>query len=98
MNNYIINNKENYDLAYAESTENPVKFWDDIASKNFVWEKKWSSVVNWNFDKAEIKWFENSKLNITVNCIDRHVKENPDKIAILFEIPRKTKILKYKSF
>ena len=85
MNNYIINNKANYDLAYAESTENPVKFWDDIASKNFEWEKKWSSVVNWNFDKAEVKWFENSKLNITVNCIDRHVKENPDKIAILFE-------------
>ena len=85
MNNYLINNKNKYDSAYNESLNNPEKFWNDIASENFSWYDKWSSVVEWDFHKAKINWFSNAKLNITVNCIDRHVKTHPDKIAILFE-------------
>ena len=85
MNNYLINNKNKYDSAYNESLNNPEKFWNDIASENFLWFDKWSSVVEWDFHKAKINWFSNAKLNITVNCIDRHVKTHPDKIAILFE-------------
>ena len=85
MNNYLINNKNKYDSAYNESLNNPEKFWNDIASENFSWFDKWSSVVEWDFHKAKINWFSNAKLNITVNCIDRHVKTHPDKIAILFE-------------
>ena len=85
MNNYLINNKNKYDSAYNESLNNPEKFWNDIASENFSWYDKWSSVVEWDFYKAKINWFSNAKLNITVNCIDRHVKTHPDKIAILFE-------------
>ena len=85
MNNYLINNKNKYDSAYNESLNNPEKFWNDIASENFLWYDKWSSVVEWDFHKAKINWFSNAKLNITVNCIDRHVKTHPDKIAILFE-------------
>ena len=85
MNNYLINNKNKYDSAYNESLNNPEKFWNDIASENFLWFDKWSSVVEWDFHKAKINWFSNAKLNITVNCIDRHVKTHPNKIAILFE-------------
>ena len=85
MNNYLINDKNKYDSAYNESLNNPEKFWNDIASENFSWYDKWSSVVEWDFHKAKINWFSNAKLNITVNCIDRHVKTHPDKIAILFE-------------
>ena len=85
MNNYLINNKNKYDSAYNESLNNPEKFWNDIALENFSWYDKWSSVVEWDFHKAKINWFSNAKLNITVNCIDRHVKTHPDKIAILFE-------------
>ena len=85
MNNYLINNKNKYDSAYNESLNNPEKFWNDIASENFLWYDKWSSVVEWDFHKAKMNWFSNAKLNITVNCIDRHVKTHPDKIAILFE-------------
>jgi acetyl-CoA synthetase len=85
MTNYLINNKDKYDSAYNESLNNPEKFWNDIASENFSWYDKWSSVVEWDFHKAKINWFSNAKLNITVNCIDRHVKTHPDKIAILFE-------------
>ncbi len=85
MNNYLINNKNKYNSAYNESLNNPEKFWNDIASENFLWYDKWSSVVEWDFHKAKINWFTNAKLNITVNCIDRHVKTHPDKIAILFE-------------
>ena len=85
MNNYLINNKNKYDSAYNESLNNPEKFWNDIASENFSWYDKWSSVLEWDFHKAKINWFSNAKLNITVNCIDRHVKTHPDKTAILFE-------------
>ena len=85
MNNYLINNKNKYDSAYNESLNNPEKFWNDIALENFSWYDKWSSVVEWDFHKAKINWFSNAKLNITVNCIDRHVKTHPNKIAILFE-------------
>ena len=85
MNNYLIYNKNKYDSAYNESLNNPEKFWNDIASENFSWYDKWSSVLEWDFHKAKINWFSNAKLNITVNCIDRHVKTHPDKIAILFE-------------
>ncbi len=85
MDNYIINTKEKYLELYEDSIKNPEKFWDDIASNNFKWHKKWSKVVEWDFKSAKISWFKNAKLNITVNCIDRHVENTPNKTAIIFE-------------
>jgi acetyl-CoA synthetase len=73
-----------YQTAYKESVENPEKFWQSIAEK-FLWKKKWDKTLEWDFSKPEIKWFQGGVLNITENCLDRHLKENGDKTAILWE-------------
>lgn len=81
---YQISTRENYDKQYAESVANPEKFWAGVA-ENFVWRKKWDKVLEWNFKDPVIKWFINSKLNITENCLDRHLEKNPDSTAIIWE-------------
>lgn len=73
-----------YQLAYKKSVETPELFWDEIAS-NFQWKKKWAKTLDWNFTEPNVKWFVNGKLNITENCIDRHLETQPDKIAIIWE-------------
>ena len=85
MSNYNLTSKEQYLNAYQDSMEHPEKFWEEIAEENFVWKKKWENIVDWDFTKPEIKWFEGAKLNITENCIDRHLETRGDKTAILFE-------------
>lgn len=79
-----ISNFEEYQDAYRQSTENPERFWGGIAS-HFVWKKKWDRVLEWNFSDPDIRWFEGGKLNITENCLDRHLATNGDKIAIIWE-------------
>ena len=76
-----INSKEEYNSEYKRSVENPELFWATIA-KSFYWYKNWDRVLNWNFDEPNVKWFEGGKLNITENCLDRHLKRRGDQIAI----------------
>ena len=85
MSHYNLTSKEQYLNAYQDSMEHPEKFWEEIAEENFVWRKKWENIVDWDFTKPEIKWFEGAKLNITENCIDRHLETRGNKTAILFE-------------
>ncbi len=73
-----------YQAVYKKSIETPELFWDEIAS-NFQWKKKWDKTLDWNFTEPNVKWFVNGKLNITENCIDRHLETQPDKIAIIWE-------------
>ncbi|MCA5006447.1 acetate--CoA ligase [Sphingobacterium bovistauri] len=75
---------EEYQDAYKRSVENPEEFWGDVAS-NFFWKRKWTNVLNWNFTEPDIKWFEGGKLNITENCLDRHIYKNGDTPAIIWE-------------
>ena len=72
---------EGYKKEYKKSIENPEMFWESKAN-NFSWVKKWESVLKWDFKKPEIKWFEGGKLNITENCLDRHLKERGQQTAI----------------
>lgn len=73
MSNYHIKHLEEYFQVYRKSVRNPEAFWEEIAEEHFVWRKKWDNVLSWDFSKPEIKWFEGAKLNITENCIDRHL-------------------------
>ncbi len=75
---------EQYREEYKKSIENPEDFWAGIA-ENFTWKKKWDKVLEWNFKEPNIKWFINAKLNITENCIDRHLADKGDKPAIIWE-------------
>ena len=85
MSNYHIKNFPEYFHEYRKSVRNPELFWEEIAEEHFLWRKKWDNVLSWDFTKPEVKWFEGAKLNITENCIDRHLYTNGHKNAIIFE-------------
>ncbi|MDP6922346.1 MAG: acetate--CoA ligase, partial [Lutibacter sp.] len=85
MSNYHIKHLEEYYQVYRKSVRNPELFWEEIAEEHFVWRKRWDKVLSWDFTKPEVKWFEGAQLNITENCIDRHLATRGDKTAILFE-------------
>ena len=74
---------EDYKNTYKRSVEKPEEFWSEQAEK-FVWSKKWDKVLEWNFEEPKIKWFEGGKLNITVNCLDRHLETRGDKTALIW--------------
>ena len=81
---FQIKSLEEYHLAYQKSIEDPSDFWADVAS-HFVWKKKWDHVLEWNFEEPNIKWFINGKLNITENCLDRHLESRGDQVALIWE-------------
>ena len=85
MSNYHIKHLEEYYKIYLKSVREPEAFWEKIAEENFTWYKKWDNVLEWDFKKPEIKWYQGAKLNITENCIDRHLSTKGNKTAILFE-------------
>lgn len=81
---FQIKTYEAYKEAYANSVADPEQFWANVA-ENFHWRKKWDKVLDWNFKQPSINWFVNAKLNITENCLDRHLAERGDKPAIIWE-------------
>ncbi|KGO94714.1 acetate--CoA ligase [Flavobacterium subsaxonicum] len=85
MSYYQVKNLEQYFKHYNKSIREPRKFWDKIADENFTWYQKWDKVVEFDMQEADVKWFVNAKVNITKNCIDRHLAKRGEKTAILFE-------------
>ncbi len=75
---------EEYKKEYQYSVEKPEEFWAEKAS-HFTWKKKWDKVLDWNFEKGESKWFIGGKLNITENCLDRHLSSRGDQVAAIWE-------------
>lgn len=80
----LISTPNDYQEQYKKSVEQPEEFWGDIAGE-FTWRKKWDKVLEWDFNKPEVKWFINGKLNITENCIDRHLPARANQTAIIWE-------------
>ena len=85
MSYYKIENLENYFKMYKKSVREPRKFWDKIADENFTWYQKWDKVFDFDMQESKFEWFQNAKLNITKNCIDRHLAKRGEKTAIIFE-------------
>ena len=79
-----ITNAAEYKKTYKASVDNPEKFWAKQAS-TFKWSKKWKKVLDWDFRKPNVKWFVGGKLNITENCLDRHLKKRGDQVALIWE-------------
>jgi len=75
---------EQYLSEYKKSIENPEQFWEEKA-ESFLWRKKWDKVLEWNFTEPNVKWFIGGKLNITENCLDRHLTERANQTAIIWE-------------
>jgi acetyl-CoA synthetase len=80
----MINSLSEFKATSAQAKENPDTFWSEIASE-FQWKSPWKQTLDFDFSKPEIKWFVGGKLNITENCLDRHLATQPNKTAILFE-------------
>ena len=81
---YQIKTQAQYHQEYKRSVEDPEGFWSDIAD-HFVWQKKWDRLLDWNFTEPRISWFSGAQLNITENCLDRHLKDKADQAAIIWE-------------
>ncbi|HZY81724.1 MAG TPA: acetate--CoA ligase [Cyclobacteriaceae bacterium] len=73
-----------YQDVYKESVANPEAFWASVAD-DFQWRKKWDKILEWDFNKPEVKWFIGGKLNITENCLDRHLAKRANQTAIIWE-------------
>ena len=78
-------NNDDYLRMYARSMENPDAFWGEMAEELLVWHKKWDTVKNCNFTEPRIEWFKGGKLNVAYNCLDRHLEDKGDKIALIWE-------------
>ena len=76
-----INNLEEYRIEKENFDKNPEEFWAKKAN-SFTWHKKWEEIIDWDFHKAHVKWFDGGKLNITENCLDRHLASSGNQIAI----------------
>ena len=81
---YQIKSLEQYHADYKKSVEEPEAFWGAVA-ESFYWKKKWDKVLEWNFTEPKVEWFKGGKLNITENCIDRHLPQMADEPAIIWE-------------
>ncbi len=92
-------NEEKYNSMYQQSIDDPDTFWGDMAKEFLSFDKEWDKVSNWHFgaDDVSIKWFEGAKLNVTYNCIDRHLPERADQTAIIWESddPNKSEHISY---
>jgi acetyl-CoA synthetase len=81
---YQIKSFKEYQKVYKKSIDDPETFWAEVAS-HFQWKKKWNKVLSWNFQQPDIRWFEGATLNITENCLDRHLEKLGDRPAIIWE-------------
>lgn len=75
---------DEYQVAYQKSVQDPEAFWAEVAQE-FQWRKPWTKTLQWNFTEPSIKWFVGGKLNITENCLDRHLATRGDQPAIIWE-------------
>jgi acetyl-CoA synthetase len=77
---------EKYKEMWERSIDDPEGFWGDTAEEYVTWFKKWDKVCEYDWDESpEHKWFTNGKLNVSYNCLDRHLEKRGDKTAIIFE-------------
>ena len=77
---------ETYQQMYDRSVQDPEGFWAEQAEQQIDWFQKWDTVLQWDFDKADIKWFLNGKLNVSYNCLDRHVNAGAgDQTALIWQ-------------
>lgn len=81
---YQIKSFEEYKEVYQKSIEDPSAFWASIA-EHFTWRKKWDTVLEWNFKEPKVEWFKGGKLNITENCLDRHIATKGNQPALIWE-------------
>ena len=91
-------NAAKYQEMYQRSVKDPDGFWGDAAEEFLTWSKKWDKVSDWDFNEANIKWFQGGKLNVSYNCLDRHLETRGDQTALIWESdnPNEDKKISYR--
>jgi len=84
MMDFQVKSFDDYKATYERSVEKPEEFWDGVANQ-YSWIEKWDQTVEWEFETPSVKWFLNGKLNITENCLDRHLERRGNKLALIWE-------------
>ncbi|MCZ4409950.1 acetate--CoA ligase [Cryomorphaceae bacterium 1068] len=84
MMDFQVKSFDDYKATYAKSVEQPEEFWNGIADQ-YSWIKKWDKTLDWEFETPSVKWFLNGQLNITENCLDRHLEKRGNKLALIWE-------------
>ncbi len=84
MMDFQVKSFDDYKATYKRSVEQPEEFWNGIADQ-YSWIKKWDKTLDWEFETPAVKWFLNGKLNITENCLDRHLEKRGNKLALIWE-------------
>lgn len=90
--------EDTYQTLYQRSIADPEAFWAEQAGQFLTWSQPWHTVMDYDFPSAHIRWFEGGKLNISVNCVDRHLAERGDQVAIIWEgdDPQHSRTVTYK--
>ncbi|HCK81736.1 MAG TPA: acetate--CoA ligase [Candidatus Competibacteraceae bacterium] len=78
-------NSDQYATMYKRSVDDPEGFWAEQADQLLSWSKRWDKVLDWDFTKGHIRWFDGAKLNVSENCLDRHLATRGDQVAIIWE-------------
>ncbi len=78
-------NKDQYQAMYQRSIDDPEGFWAEQANQFITWFKPWDKVLDWDFTKGHIRWFDGAKVNVSYNCLDRHLETRADQVAIIWE-------------
>jgi acetyl-CoA synthetase len=91
-------NEERYSALYTRSIEDPDGFWAEQAEAFIDWFKPWDKVQEWDFHTGDIRWFDGAKLNVSYNCLDRHLEKRADQTAIIWESddPEESKHITYR--
>ena len=84
MAHELLRDRAAYEAARAASIEDPEGFWADQAA-GFTWQRRWDHVLEWDFEGPSVKWFIGGRLNITENCLDRHLEQHAQRIAVIWE-------------
>ena len=84
MNEIRIRSFSDYEIAYAESINDPERFWERIAN-SFYWQETWKKTLEWEFSTPKVNWFQGGRLNITENCLDRHLEKHGNHTALIWE-------------
>ncbi len=82
--NFTIETKAAYDGACRKSIQQPEEFWEEIA-RQYLWRRPWTKTLEWNFDEPRVQWFLDGKVNITENCLDRHLSQKGNQTALIWE-------------
>ena len=83
-NPFLLRGRDDYERLRDRARENPEEFWSEVASRQLLWRRGWDQVSDCDFHQAKIRWFLGAELNVSENCLDRHLESRGEKKALIW--------------